>query len=569
MFKVLPLRVLIVDDEELIRTGIARLVTQAGTSFQVIGTCSSAKEALASLEQEEIDLIITDIRMPEMDGLELLTEVRHLHPNVFSLVISGYEEFEYARSALKLGASDYILKPIDRKQFREQLNNMIELVTTHRKKQFLQQDLEHKSQKADDFQVGNFLNSVLYASRLPHVKEWQGLLNPLCHYRLIAASIDRVPRADAYSQRDYELFEYVMNGIIREIGSGFGGSEASAISLRSWNGLDGWGWVLINHNKQEEPDGEADADDASSSEIDRFCERLTVKLHETFAKYLPVSVSLGVSSELQDISTIGQAAAEARASLQRRLFEGGGKCHWLEKQPAYNLLNVQETKSAALRLSDLESKLFNVMRLFDEDVIRATVDDLFSIWKKNTLFSGDLPANVLALMLRATILIDEIRLEDRDTGKLMSTTYIESTWRKMQVSSDVLELKEELMRFLLLIAGKLKSLRFQSEKEPVEKAKTYIEQHLADDLTLGVVAGEIYLNPSYFSNLFKIQTGENFLNYVTRIRMDKARELMQDRVLKLNEIANKVGYQNPKYFTKLFKEYYGSTPTDYREHQLK
>ncbi|MDU0204790.1 AraC family transcriptional regulator [Paenibacillus sp. PFR10] len=312
-----------------------------------------------------------------------------------------------------------------------------------------------------------------------------------------------------------------------------------------------------------------DLEDASCSEVDLFCERLTVKVEEVFRQYIPVSVSLGVSSALEDISTVGQAAAEARASLQRRLFEGGGKSYWFEKQPNYNSVNVQETKSIALRLSDLENKLFNVVRLINEDVIRTTVDDLFAIWKKNALASSDLPANVLSLMLRATILIDEIRLEDRDMGKLMSTSYIENTWRKMQVSSDVLELREELVHFLLLIAGKLKTLRFQSEKEPVEKAKTYIEQHLAEDLTLSVVAGEIYLNPSYFSNLFKIQTGENFLNYVTRIRMEKARELLKDRILKLNEIANKIGYQNPKYFTKLFKEYFGITPTDYREHQLK
>ncbi|MDU0204791.1 response regulator [Paenibacillus sp. PFR10] len=213
----MSLRVLIVDDEELIRTGIARLVEQADAAFQVIGTCSSAKEAIICLEMQEVDLIITDIRMPEMDGLELLVEARRLRPNIFSMVISGYDEFEYARSALKLGVSDYILKPIDRKQFREQLLNMIVVVTTHRKKQFLQQDLDNKSQKEVDFQVGNFLNSILYASRLPHVKEWQGLLNPLYQYRLIAASIDRIHSTYSYSQRDYELFEYVMNGIIREI----------------------------------------------------------------------------------------------------------------------------------------------------------------------------------------------------------------------------------------------------------------------------------------------------------------------------------------------------------------
>ncbi|MGQ7889111.1 response regulator transcription factor [Paenibacillus sp. WC2504] len=565
----MSLRVLIVDDEELIRTGIARLVEQADAAFQVIGTCSSAKEAIICLEMQEVDLIITDIRMPEMDGLELLVEARRLRPNIFSMVISGYDEFEYARSALKLGVSDYILKPIDRKQFREQLLNMIVVVTTHRKKQFLQQDLDNKSQKEVDFQVGNFLNSILYASRLPHVKEWQGLLNPLYQYRLIAASIDRIHSTYSYSQRDYELFEYVMNGIIREICNEFGGNVESSISFHSWIGLDGWGWILINHNKQNEHDGEMDLEDASCSEVDLFCERLTVKVEEVFRQYIPVSVSLGVSSALEDISTVGQAAAEARASLQRRLFEGGGKSYWFEKQPNYNSVNVQETKSIALRLSDLENKLFNVVRLINEDVIRTTVDDLFAIWKKNALASSDLPANVLSLMLRATILIDEIRLEDRDMGKLMSTSYIENTWRKMQVSSDVLELKEELVHFLLLIAGKLKTLRFQSEKEPVEKAKTYIEQHLAEDLTLSVVAGEIYLNPSYFSNLFKIQTGENFLNYVTRIRMEKARELLKDRILKLNEIANKIGYQNPKYFTKLFKEYFGITPTDYREHQLK
>ncbi|MFC3844969.1 response regulator transcription factor [Paenibacillus sp. MAH-36] len=565
----MSLRVLIVDDEELIRTGIARLVEQADAAFQVIGTCSSAKEAIICLEMQEVDLIITDIRMPEMDGLELLVEARRLRPNIFSMVISGYDEFEYARSALKLGVSDYILKPIDRKQFREQLLNMIVVVTTHRKKQFLQQDLDNKSQKEVDFQVGNFLNSILYASRLPHVKEWQGLLNPLYQYRLIAASIDRIHSTYSYSQRDYELFEYVMNGIIREICNEFGGNVESSISFHSWIGLDGWGWILINHNKQNEHDGEMDLEDASCSEVDLFCERLTVKVEEVFRQYIPVSVSLGVSSALEDISTVGQAAAEARASLQRRLFEGGGKSYWFEKQPNYNSVNVQETKSIALRLSDLENKLFNVVRLINEDVIRTTVDDLFAIWKKNALASSDLPANVLSLMLRATILIDEIRLEDRDMGKLMSTSYIENTWRKMQVSSDVLELREELVHFLLLIAGKLKTLRFQSEKEPVEKAKTYIEQHLAEDLTLSVVAGEIYLNPSYFSNLFKIQTGENFLNYVTRIRMEKARELLKDRILKLNEIANKIGYQNPKYFTKLFKEYFGITPTDYREHQLK
>lgn len=562
------LRVLIVDDEELIRMGIARLVEQAGDDFQVIDTCASAREALEVLKNQETDLIITDIRMPEMDGLELLNEVKRLYPDVFSIVISGYEEFEYARTALKVGASDYILKPIDRKQFREQLLQIRNTIMNYRKKQFLQKDLENQSKKTNNLQLENFMNSVLYVCRHPHSSEWeQWLVDPFCRYRLLASSIDRNQRNDLnYSERDYELFDYALNGFLNDICQETNGSLPEGMNAYSWKGLDGWGWILLTEQRRNQASTVMDETDTESF-LDKQCEQLTQRLQHIFELYLPVSVSLGISSTLEDMATISQAAAEARAAVQRRLFEGGGKCFWTHSLSVTE--SSLEMRSALKRVSELENRLFNVLRAFDDHAINESVEQLFSLWKQSGVSPSKLPEYVLSLVLRANLLIDEIVMEERESNPSLSIGFIESIWRKMQAKCDVLELKEELLRFLMLIAGKLKVLREGSDKEPVERAKAYIEGHLSEELTLSNVAGKVYLNPSYFSNLFKIQTGENFLNYVTRIRMEKAQRLLSQWDLKLHEIAAMVGYQNPKYFTKLFKEYSGVTPTEYRELQLK
>jgi two-component system, response regulator YesN len=562
-----PVTVVIVDDEELIRKGIARLIEKSGNAFEIIGTYSSAREALELLDQVRVDLLITDIRMPEMDGLELIAAAKWRHPKLFSMVISGYEEFEYARKAIKLGVTDYILKPVDRKQFREQLSHVIDAIMDLNKTQYLHRDLENEYIRTTHLKVESYLNSAVYTNRTFHSSEWEKLsVDPDSRYRLISVSLDRVQKQkNPYSERDYELFDYALMGIVHDLCGEWEKSMPAGLQLHKWKGIDGWGWILISlTDKREEsalnPPGSLDHPD-----ITHICEQLSVHLQQAFRAYLPIQVSMGVSSELEEMATIGQAAAEARASLQRRLFEGGGKCFWWENQ--LEALSL-ESRCPAKRggTHSLENKLLNQVRISDEPAIRDIVDELFANWKENGASSSTLPAYVLSLMLRGNALIEELRMEEEE--QLLKTHHIENLWRKMQASSDVLELKDELLKVLLLITGKIKSLRNGTDKEPIEKAKEYIERNITGELPLSAVAAKVYLNPSYLSNLFKIQTGENFLNYVTRVRMEKAMELLRETDRKPGEVAGILGYQNPKYFTKVFKEFSGLTPTDYRDLHL-
>ncbi|MGM0883404.1 MAG: response regulator transcription factor [Bacillota bacterium] len=555
--------VLIVDDEDLIRMGITKLVENMGEDFQVVGACATAREALAMLEANEIDLLITDIRMPEMDGLELLSEAKRLKEDLFSMVISGYEEFEYARTAMKLGVTDYILKPINRKQFRDQLAAIRDSIHKYKKIRFLQQDLDHQFKQTANLQIENFLNSVIYAGRLPLEQEWEALqIDSECPYRLIGISLDRMQKMnEEYSSRDLELFEYAKNGIISDITQEIQPEFPEDIRLHHCKGLDGWGWILVTHNHQDHMEL------SGRSALDESSERLVERLQHSFRLYLPVTVSLGISSKLTDLATITQAVAESRASLLRRLSEGGGKCFWFERQFICPSINGAAKNAAAMsaRIKELENRILNVVQIYNEPALYSAVSELFKLWQTSGLRPNHLPSHVLTLMLRANLLIEEVQSDNREKDNLLSTGYIEGKWRKIQDSADIVELQEEVLKFLLLVAGKLSHMRVESDKEPVEIAKTYIGGHLAEELTLSVVSGKVYLNPSYFSNLFKIQTGENFLNYVTRIRMEKAQSLLTNRELKLNEIAVMVGYQNPKYFTKLFKEFSGITPSEYRE----
>lgn len=356
--------ILLVDDEPLIRRGLRTIINRNFSNFAIVGEASNGLEALQLLQQNNVDVVISDIRMPFKDGIELVKDIHENYPYIFTIIISGYNDFEYAKQAIKYKVYEYLLKPIDTKEFID-LMKKLELE--------LQNQITHENNK-------NYLNL--------HI-----------------------------------------TGNISSL-------------------------FIIVHEKDL---------------------LLNIKL--------------------------------------------------MNKQKVSNIID-----SIFTHVKDNNMSLFSVQQ-FTLELMSMICNELSSLFG-----NGDI------------------------------TSYIVGSYAKsLQIQNSFESILSWFVHNILLIIDNMKNQKdCITEDETISKIKKYIKDNYYENITLNTLSEKFFLNPSYLSDLFKSETGENFLDFLTKIRIEKSLELMKDRELKIYEIAQMVGYNSEKHFHRTFKKITNLTPGDYR-----
>ena len=530
------LNILVVDDEKYIRKGISATIKEAGAQFDICGEAGNGQEALSLIEKHMPDVVITDIKMPKMDGIELVGRINTDYPKIRKIILSGFDEFEYVRKSMINGAVDYLLKPVDEEQVKNILLAIEEDIKAEKKKD------------TDGIEEKNKINESL------------SILKDKFLVDLVAG---KVKISDEETKVKLEQFN-----LPQEEGR-------YCIVIVSMDNYD-----YLSRQMPDETDIKLSGIKEALKKLDD--EGTTVSSF-TYDNNIIVLGALGKSGDTPE-----QAAEDIFAMLPediRAAFSlGAGEC--VSKITEIDTSYKSALKNLELRFYKFERNIFaepkkanNFTFITFQDIyntITEKIKDHFYAGKKELLINS-----LDALALR----FSEKMISPHEVTDILTKVYLkiesESTVFK-QICSEIYGLKfsytdtlktfdclQQMIEFTAQyysdIADKMKECSSIKSKEIVERVKRYILNNYKKDLSLKEVAEIVYLNPNYLSEIFKCRTGENFIEYITRIRIDHAKKLLRDLGYKTYQVGQMVGYEDPSYFSKVFKKTVGVSPSRYRD----
>lgn len=536
------MKTVVVDDEARIRRGVERLVLSCGNDWQVVGSFSSGTECLDEIKKNNLafDILITDIKMPKMDGLTLIIKLKEI-TSFYSVVISGFDDLEYLQTAIREGASDYLIKPIDREDFSEQLNRIKEKKVAKM----------NQLQKIKEFQVkASQLNYVNQIQKLSDVTRQQdidlSLLEwtkdfPRSNYQLMYVSIDNiVSKSKKFDSDDWRTWAFAIENIIDEMIV----KHRAKTSLQVWKWRDKElsYWILLQQEKSNHEMGIKFAN----------------QMKENIKSYTPLSCSIAVGRTFEDLTLLSNKRDEVLTYMRYRVLYGANQLIDYNREE----LDTEDKNDYKYIKNAIERIIFSLGNHDSEKTLEEIGKFLNRLQKE--AIPEEIEQSIKLLGIRM------INVLVKDGGGTDDFVLIEKIFDIPTKTSNFTELRNEVYDWSKQILTSLETSNDSSTyvAEPIEIAKKWIMQNLHEKITIPKIASQVYMNPTYFCEYFKRYTGETILDFVTRTRIERAKELLLNRELKIYDISVQVGYSDPKYFSSLFKEYYGDTPSQYRQHTI-
>lgn len=523
------LKVVIADDEARVCSLIQMLIDWDALDMELAGTAANGLEALELVRAQRPDILITDIRMPGCHGLELIERAKQENPALGIVIISGYAHFEYAQSAIRFGVGDYLLKPINRQELMATLQKLAE-----RCRQLSRSASEvealRRSSLEDQQQLQSRLIQDLMAGRLTdaspeHLWEAYRFRAEGGLVQLALLTMDYAPgRFSAASlpiigEKAEKLFETELSSLCR-----------SAV-MRFEEGV---GAMLLCFE---------------AGQLKAVRQRLRGCLNQLQAQqamFGHVEFSLAVSPASEDPTALPRAFETAALTAKERLTEGTGRM--LEKLPA----------ASGADYSMLLAPWRAVMESHQLDVQRAT-QAANALEAQVRTARGMRGAEIDGLVLEAArILLSRPDIAGRE-GKLAAFR------AECRHAGRVDRLFDALRTLAACEIELLLEQQRNGATRPIRVARQYVQQHYSEPITLEQVCEAAGFSASYFSALFKKETGEGFVKYLTRVRMEHAKELLQQTNLPVAEICTRVGYNDLKHFTQTFKKETSLSPGQYRK----
>ncbi|TCM95654.1 two-component system response regulator YesN [Paenibacillus sp. BK033] len=517
------LSIMIIDDEDLIRRGLEKIISKLNEEYLVVGSFSNGFEASQELDRLTPDVVITDIKMPYMDGLQFIEELRRRLPDTRCLILSGYNDFDYARTAMQYGVKDYLIKPVDKEELLANLSHIHEELRAAKQEKEKEQLLSKKAQMSDLLLREQQLRRLLGGDRDAPVSA--GVEEPSAPVIFEQPYAVLAIRASNQGMKE-QLLEW--GRTMAAEGMESVAMEAQVIAL------------LIPSPREEE----------TCRLAHKSALRLISDLQFAAKGKFVVGISGSYKGSAAALAAYREALALSYAGIYKReafAVVTGKEGPNAPAEPAFFTALLTGGFTQALERLDAEGMGTAVQQLFVEiERVRPPYADLVQ-FMANLLYTA---------VQKADGLLDElVKLTPPGVGVYQSVADF----------FNVAELKERIQHLLELSVYKLASLRKEGGNRVIETVKQLIQQDYDKDLELTELSEKVFLNPSYLSTLFKQETGLTITQYVLQLRMMKAKELLKKRMdLKVYEVGEQVGYPDSIYFNKVFKKMVGITPKEYR-----
>jgi len=530
-------KVLLVDDEILTREAISINVPWEEQGFCLIGAAENGQEAIELMKHSQPDLVITDICMPYMDGLELASYIQQNIPDTKVVILSGHDEFEYARHALAYNVKEYILKPITslelkdvlkrvRKDLEEEAGKKARLgkmqLEYHKnipviRERFLRRVIEERYQGRDIYDKMKELNLSMqgdyYTVILVHIEDAQ-------EFSLMCP--------DSEEDLMHFIVTNITNEIMEEVHAGI------AVSLTEHR------IALLFASESEEQ---------LKQQVDTTCRKLLKSLWDV----VKIKVSFSVGMTVNSPHAWWSSYRNAKEASEYRFF--AGKNDFIYGGDLKKYVPVNEPVS----VEEWSNRLALQIKLNQKDELMHAVAELFLELKRKCNIRKEIILYVQNIFLSIIIELREGDL-DREPGYLDER----SSLGKLVDSRYFSELEYDFRSMCTELMNKISGNKDGESRKLIILAMDYIEKNYADpNISLNMICSYLGVSISYFSNNFKNYTGETFVEALTRIRIDKAKKMMDVTDLKTYEIADRVGYNDAHYFSMIFKKITGMKPSEY------
>lgn len=526
-------KVMLVDDEEDVREAMKRRIDWEALGFLVVATAENGEDALDKAEIFEPDVVMTDIHMPFMDGLEMLRILKNQIPDIRSVILSGYDEFEYAKEAIKLEAEEYILKPIDSDELREVFTRIkTRLDEQFSSKRDYEKLKQYYSQSIDTFKEQIFIGLLEGRQNESDMKRYQeeyGFSVESAFYRVGVFFVDDVDKNDALLNRT--MLAISLKQIVEERFEG-------KISILSANYLD---TIVVMGRLKGTAEGEEFA-----KEMDRIC--------KVAGKMFNVGVTAGIGRIYGNADSIKISFREAKDASRYRMF--------LDSNQALLISDVEPTSGIEDYIE--ESQIRHIIRELKVGTEQSITDEITKIvddFKKNSISFRQLYFFYAEFLLELSKLIRNYKIE-KDDIDIMNINVKD----EMAGYSSPDQFRDRLLEISLKVHERISSEQMDNTKKLAEQAVSYIHDHYKETgLAVEDLCMHLGVGASYFSSVFKKNTGVSFVTYLTKVRLDEAKRLLDTTEEKSYVIAGMVGYDEPNYFSYVFKKQFGVSPSKYRQ----
>lgn len=535
------IKVFLVEDEMVIRRGIKNSIDWEKEGYIFCGEASDGELAYPMIIKEKPDILITDIRMPFMDGLELCKLVKKELPNIKILILSGYDEFDYAKEAIRLGVTEYLLKPISSGKLLEALNGVSESIrrekedkdlvrkymeemrenTEHEKQKFFEQMIAGNLSMADALETGKNMKMNLSA----------GMYNLL-------------------------LFRFTLGKENRKSGELLGEAEYAIEKLTErleyvfefQRGVEGWAFLLMADNEEQ---------------MSERVKELSKDLEEIMKNYSTIAYFGGIGQPVARLRELEESFREAERALAARFTMELNRIISVEDiRMAQNVDTLDDIEITSFgEIEKTRTMLEKFLNNGAEDEIDEFVD----------VYINELPEeNLKSVLMRQYIIMDAYivmmsfceKIEGIE-GEMQAQS--EELKNSMKTIQTLEEIKNYIRMLLKKIIGVRDTISGRRYSDIIEIAKDQIRKtYMSDEISLNTIAAEVGMSPSYFSSIFSKEMGKTFVEYLTEIRMDRAKELLMCSSMKTSEIGYEVGYKDPHYFSYIFKKTQNCTPKEFR-----
>ncbi|AIQ48109.1 transcriptional regulator [Paenibacillus sp. FSL R7-0273] len=541
-------KLILAEDEEDVREGIIAQIDWEQYGFEVVEQAENGREAAEAVDRHMPDVVVTDIQMPFMNGLQLAEWIRSRHPNTKIIILTGFDEFEYAQKAIKLQIDEYILKPFSS---QELIDVLLKVRTA------IEAEIAEKE--------NIYVLSEHYRKSLPVLREQ--FLSSLVSRRLPLQEI-----SDKSSEYSIDLAGRQFQASVISIdyihsGEQEGAAAGRHISLRDTGDHNlqlfailniaeeicqkhAFGRVFIHRDDVVLLSASQAADEA---EITGSTLTVLEEIRQNVQRYLKLTVTAGAGTVCRSAGMLFNSFADAVQALDYRLILGNNRVIWIEdvesrahQLPAFDELTQQS--------------LIRTIKLGTVQELKQVVDELFGGLDTAQVSTQDYQIFLLEII---TSILRVARESGSEAADFIGPGL--STLSELHKFNNMGEAKEWIIRICTRLMDSIASERQSSYKQLMDQAKDYIRSHYEEsDISIGRVCQHLHISTGYFSSIFKKEMKMTFVSYLLQIRLEAAKELLRSTELKAFEIAEKIGFSDPNYFSFCFRKKYGQSPKEYK-----
>jgi len=534
-------KVVIVDDEPTVRYGLRNYFDWGQYNMEVIGEADDGDAGLELVNEVCPDIVLTDVRMINMDGIQMSMEIRKQFPNTKIVFVSGYDDVDYLKSAFQVNAVEYVFKPVDFQELQGIIKKVQSLLAEEAKEKQLRSAMQVKLQQSLPLLREKFLMSLvqdrmMHSQRLEERLEFLELNLPLeSNYWIITIRIDdSVKVLGSYKEKDRQLLVYGLLNICQELIDRY----MSGYAFENQSGE----YIAILHSPSEE------------EEWEEHLFLLAEQIQSNILQWLRISVTIGIGEKASRLSQLSSSFAQSQLAADQKWYLGKNRIITIDS------LKREDESNTQLETTHTE-QIMKALHAGNTELMQLELNQLFQALKCQYSNPYRFSRNV---GLRLTLLSNRLLVDYGISNEMLEERENE-LWEELFRQETIEDLQLLLQHHLTGVCHSINERRNGRNRNVIEQVRAIIEEKYMQNLTISSISESVYLSATYVSMIYRQETGETVYDYLTKVRIERAKQMLKDPRNKLYEVCEAVGYNDPSHFSKLFKKHTGMNPSRFRE----